>query len=856
MRQRLLSWSVISVALATALAIFGCAEEENRPPVLVPLADAEFRVNQPDQIQIFASDPDGDPLTFDFELDPEPRTRTEGITGRPQIQGGRDSALFFWTPGIADAGEGQFMDYGLTIIVKDDRGAKASERINLRVLNEGVGGSGTLRFVEPPGAGMAHDLSQRNCVDELRVLVKADNIPNDEVEITLEEPAPPGATLSGNGKERVFFWCPDEATLDQSLSHTIIFSARRKGGDTAVTKRFTVRFQRTAGAGCAGDPPTIEHRPPGSFSGPLNYEIEAVITDDVGFKEPPYVLFTSEDPGESVDTSGWQTANFAQGDSGRWIAAVPNLGLADGETARVWYQIVATDNDDPDSTRCDHTTRSDVFSFGATGGGGGGGAQTYGFCEACVTDEQCGGPDDRCVFLRSESFCGRSCGGSQCGENEGCYEVESVDGVVSNQCLPVDLNCGQICTADALEGAAGNQTVDTAATVQPQRYDDLSICADEDYYVIAVAQGQSIRVTIEFDDARGDLDLAMNLPGDDDFPYQSLNGGVDSESVHEPCVPMAGDAIVAIFPYQDASNRYAMTVEVGAGDCNQVCEDDRWDEGGNDEFEDFAPVELPFSENGLMICREDADYFGFDARAGDIISASLSFLHRDGDIDMILYRSTGQELGRSLSYRDAELIEAEAPMDDIYVLAVYGATRSVANTYDIRIGTAELQGCETTNECPVGTYCAFDGCSEDVCQAPNHCVGPHHCVAPRAGLDVGASGGRCAADCLDDLDCREGFTCKRFEDFSTSCAPAGAGRVGQRCAGYQDCVGDLVCFAVPGGYCAAGGCDGNAPCPDGTVCGDLLGNPACLLPCQNDGDCRAGEGYTCNDYGGRRACGW
>ncbi len=854
--------AVASVVVASLVAI-GCAEESNNCPRLAPILDREFRVNEQGTIVIRATDDDGDPLAYAFELDPPPRTQTMGA-GAPQVVGN----LFVWTPGIADAGDGESLDYNLTLTVSDDRGCDESVRINLRVINSGVGGSTSLRFVEPPGAGMAVDLSERPCIDDLKVRVKADAIPDQDVEIYLCEPVPGAGgaseaklTGSAKGKERTFFWCPSEEDLDRSLSHTIVFCAREVGDDVPVQKRFNARFQRTAAVGCAGAPPVIEHAPPGSFLGPLNYEIEAIITDDVGFKDPPVLLYADEDP-EAAGEVTWSTANFAARSGDGWSASIPNLNLEPGQTADVWYRIVATDNDDPDSTRCDHTTTSAVFRFTAEGAEEAGGS-TYGFCEACVADEQCGGPDDRCMLLRGESFCGRSCADTDCAGGQQCYEFESIDGVLSPQCLPVDLNCGQLCVADAYEAEGGNNDVATATLIEPGRFDQLSICqGDADLFRVRVGEGQSIRVTATFDNIRGDLDLAMalRLPEDEalSFDYQSTNGDVDLESVHEPCAPATadGEAVVFVFGYEGSENVYDLEVEVGDGDCaaNQ-CVDDALDD--NDGFDDFTAVELPFERGQLQICRRDPDYFGFEARAGEIISASIAFAHADGDLDMRLYRGGREhEVGRSLSYRDAELIEIQAPMDDIYIAEIYGATRSVANAYSIAIETRALQMCQSTMECPQGTYCAFGACIEDECRGPDQCAGGHACVTELAGLDPAARGGRCGAVCRSDRDCRGGFTCKRFEDFNMVCAPAGAAAAGERCAGYQDCAVDQVCYAVPGGYCAVGGCEANADCPAGTVCGELLGVSACLKSCGNDGDCRAAENYACRDFDGGRGCAW
>jgi hypothetical protein len=164
-----------------------------------------------------------------------------------------------------------------------------------------------------------------------------------------------------------------------------------------------------------------------------------------------------------------------------------------------------------------------------------------------------------------------------------------------------------------------------------------------------------------------------------------------------------------------------------------------------------------------------------------------------------------------------------------------------------------LQSCESTLECPAGQYCTGEFCVESACDRFGGCARGHACVPGRAGLDPGTAGGACLAQCGGDNDCRNGESCKRFEDFSRECAETGAASIGGRCGTYQDCAGEMICFPVPGGYCAVGGCAPGECGADG-VCSTLLNFDACLKRCANDGDCRGAEGYTCKDVGGARAC--
>jgi hypothetical protein len=852
---------LFAALLAVAVA---CSPDANRGPTLLGLQDVTFEVNVPSRIDVLATDPDGDDLEFTFELDPPPATMSVSSGGVPTINKlERSRAVFLWTPGIADAGPNDQTAYALTFVVRDRAGRSARETIQVLVVNAGLGPA-SLVFVDPPGAGMAVDVGQTPCIDNLPVRVQADLVPDGEVELRLGEPAPEGATLYpvDRRKSKSFSWCPTPADLDRSLSHTVVFEARRAADDQPVVKRFLLRFKRNAGANCPGAPPVVEHTPPGAFSGPLNYEIRATITDDVGFKAPPVLAFTTEPMGGgAVDTSGWQLVEMVADGPGSYRASIPNLNLGDGERAEVAYVITATDNDDPDGTRCDHSTESPVHTFTATGGGAAGG-ETYGDCAPCVADAQCGGEADLCVPLLGEFFCAHACTGG-CGPNLACVELTSIDGITSFQCIPQNADCGQVCTDDANDTAAGrNDAVETATPVAGGRLEGLSICdQDVDVFRVPVEAGQSVTAAIVFENVRGDLDLFMQLPGDpgDEYPYQSANADLDTESVTEPCIPQTGDALIVVAPYQDARNVYALEVSTGPGDCNQMCIDDMYDEQGrgNDVLDDFTSLDaFPAEALGMVICRQDADYYGFDVAAGEVVRAGITFTHRAGDLDLRLYRSSGEAVAESLSYRDVELVELTAPTDDIYVLAVFGATRSVSNVYDLLVEKYDTNDCQVTIQCPGGQYCNDGRCVAEACNGPRACGASAQCVAAQACLDPAGAGGTCADDCRSSFECRSelGYACKRFEDSTAGCLREGPARTGDRCVAHTDCEGTDICLPLPGGYCATGGCFGD-DCPPGTLCATVPGDcavPACLKACAGPEDCRAG--LSCRPVAGGSAC--
>lgn len=81
------------------------------------------------------------------------------------------------------------------------------------------------------------------------------------------------------------------------------------------------------------------------------------------------------------------------------------------------------------------------------------------------------------------------------------------------------------------------------------------------------------------------------------------------------------------------------------------------------------------------------------------------------------------------------------------------------------------------------------------------------------------------------------------------CAP----EIGDECGSALDCSaqGTRLCDRTqPGGYCTIAGCE-KGSCPEEAVCVkfradvERLAVTYCMLQCDDDGDCREGDGYEC-----------
>lgn len=126
-----------------------------------------------------------------------------------------------------------------------------------------------------------------------------------------------------------------------------------------------------------------------------------------------------------------------------------------------------------------------------------------------------------------------------------------------------------------------------------------------------------------------------------------------------------------------------------------------------------------------------------------------------------------------------------------------------------------------------------------LCHTPEDCDPPLGCVST-------VTGGRSScfdSNCMTDLQCREGFTCKTVQPKGSSpllrrCVLEGTAREGEPCiersnARADVCAQGLVCNGFCGRPCQPGQ---PSNCPAGFLCGEGQNGPSCRPNC---------EGRTC-----------
>lgn len=199
-----------------------------------------------------------------------------------------------------------------------------------------------------------------------------------------------------------------------------------------------------------------------------------------------------------------------------------------------------------------------------------------------------------------------------------CPFIESFDEGTNAYALDVQVVEGGFCLEDVFDLNEPNDlpadafVINTAAP--PVRFvaSELQVCPDApDWYRLALREGDFVAVSIEFDDARGNLDLAVfeGLPPSGDVPPTwSSEGRGNGESLAFTA-RQSGDYFVRVAsPYVDAQNAYSLAVDVLTDPCADLLERTA---GSNDTLATAAMLLGPGPRlyQGLRLCEGDDDWF-------------------------------------------------------------------------------------------------------------------------------------------------------------------------------------------------------------------------------------------------------
>lgn len=699
----------ILACLASSLVLAfasGCGGgEDNSPPKLDPIPDQIASVGTELSVALRATDPDGDPITFNYKAD------VGDIKNRAQLlSGAGGTAVFKWVPIGSDVGIHSF-----DFIASD---GKAQSRRTIAIdVKSAAGGAGSPTFIKPLGTGTTLDTANKSCVDLPVVIQDADST---QVEIGQEPPLIDGATLEQtDGLVANWHWCPTPEQIDGSELYSLVLSAY-DSENPKVLKDFLIVLQQGTKTDCPGEPPKITHSP-WDQSTSLDIKVEADISDEKGLKFNPLLLYSDKDPGNNPDFSAMTQVTMKTDQNvvanGKWTGMIPNP-VADkpqGTTADIWYLIVANDNDDAEGT-CDHQTRSPATGahhIKITNAPSAGLAE----CESCSSDTQCGGPEDNCITVSGAKVCGLGCtGDNDCPLSHECSPapVASVGGKTAKQCIPTSGKCGSTappCTDDNQEDNDTLTQVKTKAGLAAGNY-QLKSCPgavfdDEDWYPIDIAADSNVTASIN-GGASSNLDLMLKDSTGKVIVSSAKTGSQESVT---SCLT-AGRYYLHVWAWSKAENSYSLTWSKQSGNCAAACVDDSKEQDDNKTQARPIGTSLPHNAAAQQICSMDDDWYKVTMFKDETIVATLKFTQTkySEDLDLYLYDPAGVQLTKCTeadetgcdpangqSANSNENLSYKIPTSGDYFIVVHGWD-GATNKYDICIDYTSTS--KTTSACP------------------------------------------------------------------------------------------------------------------------------------------------------------
>lgn len=696
-----------------------------------------------------------------------------------------------------------------------------------------------------PGAGGTFDLT-----DDPLVAFDIEVRDDDSATVIIRENGelPEGAFIVDVDDKRARFeWEPTADQIAASERWTIPIAA--DDGDHAATELDYIAVLRGAAKpGCPGDPPVVAITAPAMdarVTSAGGYAVTAAVSDDMGLRDPPLLLYTTAAPDDPADPDVTTFDQLVMAPDGSdWTARIPSLDLADGEEATLYVLVSATDNDDPSGASCDHRTDSALLSFLATGGGGGGALAT---CESCSATEDCA--DGLCASAGSGGRCVPGCSGDGACDVGTCGPTVTVEGSVLAGCGPTEDVCGGgACVDDSRED---DDTIATATTYS-SAIGDGQICAnDPDLFAISVNAGERVTVTLDgFVHADGDLDLQLL---DADGTILDSSASTASTEVAEHCFAGAATAYAKVIGYLGDENSYALGASTAA-DPAMCCMDDA------NEDNDTAATGRALSVSGGTgafdgtLCPSDDDWYSFDVSGANRAEILLVIADDTQDLDLELRGPGGALIASSRGVTDTEEIDALLTSSGTYSIGVLGFLQDSSDYIGELTLTAE-SGCTSDDDCPIREICDGGSCVDRSCTFGETCPdGP--CPNPGPG-----TASECGASCSVNSDCRSSEACKWLPEgrYCGQRETDGTGTNGDGCADFTECGGQRACLDWPGGTCARAGCTSNSNCESGTFCVSVdFAQPVCARDCSASSSiCRSG--YRCavqDDQGGsvRRVC--
>lgn len=644
-----------------SLASFFACGGDTRPEIeFVDLQSATVGVRL--EVPLRAINPDGVAIEWSF------LPSFEGLSSSARfIDDSSEGATFAWTPLPSHEGLRT-----ISILAKSSAG---TGRMTFEVDVRAAANQAPL-FVKPT-SGARYEWTPGSCIDvPVQVRDQDTALPL----LRIESGPPGGLFLDGgrefSGPETVFHWCPTEAQIDQNDRWKLLLSATDPD-HPAVMREHLMVIARTVSVECPNDPPEVVVSTPtvgARVEGAGGYDVRVSVTDDLGLKQAPLLYYTTTEPTslEAPDLSTFSQLAFS-GSGPDYSLVIPPLDLESGEERTVWMVVVASDDDDARSTRCDHITQTPVQSFVAVGTSRGADLLE---CSLCWSSLQCG--LGACVVGSALDHCLPTCFGfgGFC-ETGICLLSITTEGTLVHTCGPADSVCSVFGPSCVDDGREPNDTLETAANLGVDIAIPGTICpGNADYFRVPAAPGSTLLVTLDSESTAADLDLEL-LDSTNNVVAASANVRTVPREQAAAVVDASGALYVRVFGY-GADDTTAYTLQVELATCTEDAREP------NDDLAAASPIAVPGAFAGA-VCGND-DFFRFVVASRGTVTIDMTYVHSEsGDLDLNLWTDAGIFVASSSEITGTERIQAELE-PGTYVLQVLGwsgATGSYSGTISL-----------------------------------------------------------------------------------------------------------------------------------------------------------------------------
>jgi hypothetical protein len=234
----------------------------------------------------------------------------------------------------------------------------------------------------------------------------------------------------------------------------------------------------------------------------------------------------------------------------------------------------------------------------------------------------------------------------------------------------------------------------------------MSCPQDADFFIVNLATGQSLGLTLQFDGTLGDLGLFLHGPTGATVASSETAGGSSEQLSHTALA--AGPHYVDVRGVSPTTRtNYELRVQLGTPPVS-TCQDDAYED---DDSIQTARVVAPGTIAG-QVCLADPDFYRLDLNAGDRLAVEMTYTHSAGDLDVEVYGPNGLVVASSAASSGLESASHVATASGPHVVRVFGR------------GEAEGAYSLVITVTPAGQTCRDDGFEDNDTTATASAVAP------------------------------------------------------------------------------------------------------------------------------------